>query len=171
MSDFATAEAEIRQLYARYADAVWRQDLQAFGDCYAEDCEWRIMGMILRGREEIVWNFGRILPKYRRILFSFSTPILEVGEGTANSRVYAAELSGMSDGSAFAPIGTYYDRLVRHADRWRFKWRLFQTQYAGPPDLSGRFFDNPDFGPPPAMPPLDAEAIDHTGTGVKTPAG
>jgi ketosteroid isomerase-like protein len=163
------AESAIRQLYARYGDAVWRQDLDAFADCYAEDCEWRIMGMVLKGREQIVWNFGRILPRYRKILFSFGTPILTIGEGTAESRVYVAELSGMTDGSAFAPIGVYYDRIVRHADRWRFSWRMFQTHYAGPPDLSGNFFQNPDFGPPPNMPALDDETIDHTGISAKVP--
>jgi uncharacterized protein (TIGR02246 family) len=169
MTDFAEAEARIRQLYARYADAVWRQDMTAFADCYTEDSEWRIMGMILRGRAEIVGNFTRILPRYHRILLSFGTPILDVGEGTATARIYFAELSHMADGKAFAPIGVYYDRLVRQADRWRFAWRLFQTHYAGPPDLSGAFYENPDYGPPPAMPPLDAVTYNHTGAGIAQP--
>jgi uncharacterized protein (TIGR02246 family) len=165
--EYLMAESAIRQLYARYADAVWRQDLDAFGDCYAEDCEWRIMGLVLRGRDEIVGNFRRILPRYKRTLFAFGTPILEIEEGRANSRVYAHEHSSMTDGKAFAPIGTYHDRIVRQPDRWRFSWRLFQTQYAGPPDLSGRFFENPDFGAMPNMPPLDAVTIDHTGASQK----
>jgi hypothetical protein len=66
-------------------------------------------------------------------------------------------------GKPFAPIGTYFDRCVDEGDRWRFGWRLFQTHYAGPPDMTGALFENPDFGPPPAMPPLDAPTIDHTG--------
>jgi ketosteroid isomerase-like protein len=165
MTEALRAAAEIRQLYARYADAVWRQDLASFGDCYAEDAEWRIMGLVLSGRAGIVGNFARILPRYRRTLFSFGEPMIEARDATAESRVHVSEISKMTDGAVFAPIGTYYDRLVRHADGWRFSWRLFQTHYAGPPDLSGRFFENPDFGPPPAMPPLDAVTTDHTGAG------
>jgi hypothetical protein len=39
---------------------------------------------------------------------------------------------------------------------------MFETHYHGPADLSGTFFQNPDWGPPPNLPPLDAVAINHT---------
>ena len=55
-------------------------------------------------------------------------------------------------------------KLVDQGETWRFSWRLFQTCYFGPADFSGTFFEgNPDFGPAPAMPPLDAQTIDFTG--------
>jgi len=59
--DLLLAELAIRQLHVKYADAVWRKDFVAFGDCFAEDCEWRIGGMILRGRDEIVHSFEGIV--------------------------------------------------------------------------------------------------------------
>ena len=49
MSDFANIEAAIRQLHARYCDAVWRKDIAAFGDCFAKDAEWRIGGQETAG--------------------------------------------------------------------------------------------------------------------------
>lgn len=162
MTDFAVAEAKIRQLYARYTDAVWRKDAEAFGDCFTGDAEWRIAGNVLRGRADIVEMIRQVFPRYERILLCFRDPVLEVGNATANARTLVSEQS-VRDGKAFAPIGMYFDRCVEQGDRWRFSWRLFQTCYAGPPDLSGQFLDNPDFGPPPAMPPADAPAIDHTG--------
>lgn len=162
MTDFAAAEAHIRQLYARYTDAVWRKDADAFGDCFTVSAEWRIAGNILRGRDQIIGMIQQVFPRYERILLNFRDPVLEVNEGTANARTLVSELS-VRDGQAFGPIGTYFDRCVEQQGRWRFSWRLFQTHYAGPPDLSGQFFDNQDFGPPPAMPPLDTPAIDHTG--------
>jgi hypothetical protein len=55
-------------------------------------------------------------------------------------------------------MGMYYERFVQDGDAWRFKWRLFQTYYLGPPDLSGTYLQTPDYGAPPAMPPLDAIA-------------
>lgn len=160
--DFVIAEAAIRQLHARYTDAVWRKDYEAFGDCFTLDCEWRIGGVVVRGRTAIVAHMQSVLPQFRAVLVTFRTPILEVGKGTATGRTYMTEQAVFKDGRAFGPIGTYYERFVDQGDRWRFAWRLFQTQYAGPPDLSGPFFENPDFGPPPAMPALDAPTYSRT---------
>jgi uncharacterized protein (TIGR02246 family) len=167
MTDFVTAEAGIRQLHARCADAVWRKDYEGFGDCFTEDAEWRISGMVLRGRDEIVGNLKRLLPKFHRVLMTFRTPIIEVGEGTASGRTYTTEQSTFSDGRPATTIGIYYERFVNQGGQWRFSWRLFQLHYMGPADLSGPFFDNPDFGPPPSMPGFDAPTYNHSGLGVK----
>jgi ketosteroid isomerase-like protein len=163
MTNALVAEAAIRDLYARYTDAIFRKDADAFGDLFIEDAEWRISGLLMRGRAEIVERIKAVFPNYRRILMHFHYPMIELSGGTANVRIYVRELSAFQDGRPFGPIGTYFDRCVEEGGRWRFAWRLFQTQYAGPPDMTGQFFDNPDFGPPPAMPPLDTMAIDHTG--------
>jgi hypothetical protein len=126
--------------------------------------------MVLRGREEIVWNLKRLMPNFRRILMTFRTPILEVGEGTASGRTYVTEQSAFVDGRPGMTIGVYYERFVDQGDRWRFSWRLFQLHYMGPGDLSGPFFDNPDFGPPPDMPGFDAPTFNHSGFGVQKDA-
>ena len=160
MTDFAAAETGIRQLQARYVDAVWRKDSDGFGDCMASDCEWRIGGHIARGRAEIVDYIGLVFPRFRRIFLTFGTPILEVGDSVASGRTYVTEQSVFADGQPFFMIGTYYERFVDEGDRWRFAWRLFQFQYAGPSDLSGSFIDNVDFGAPPAMPGLDEPPSD-----------
>lgn len=163
MNDLANVEAAIRQLHARYADAVWRKDLEAFGDCFTDEAQWRIGGAVVRGRAVIVEHMRGVFLKFRRILVSFHTPIVTLDTGAVSARTYLTEQSVLADGRAFAPIGTYFERFAGEGDRYRFAWRLFQTQYAGPPDLSGSFFDNPDFGPPPAMPPLDAPTFNYTG--------
>lgn len=163
MTEFHIAECAIRQLHARYGDAVWRQDLDAFGDCFAEDCEWRISGRAFRGRNEIKQFMATVFPMFRRILFTLRTPILEVGVGVASARTYVTEESVQADGTALFSIGTYFERFVDQGDRWRFSWRLFQSEYASAPGLTGPFYDNPVLGPPPAMPPLDAIPADHSG--------
>ena len=167
MDKFTRVETAIRQLHARYADSVWRRDYEAFGDCFTEDAEWRISGMILRGREEIVWNLKRLMPRFRRILMTFRTPILDVGEGVASGKTFVTEQSALLDGRPGTTIGIYYERFVDQGDRWRCSWRLFQLHYMGPEDLSGPFFDNPDFGTPPDMPDLDAPTYNHSGFGVE----
>jgi uncharacterized protein (TIGR02246 family) len=162
--EFALAECAIRQLHSHYADAVWRLDFDAFGDCFAEDCEWRIGGIILHGRDEIVeYNCRLFTTKFRRLLITLRTPVLEVQGDKASGRTYFSAQNIMADGSAFAPFGVYYEHFVKEDDRWRFKWRLFQTLYSGPPDLSGSLHEQLEFGAPPNMPPLDVETLNVTG--------
>ena len=164
VTDFVIAECAIRQLHARYCDAVWRLDFEAFGDCFAEDCEWRIGGVILRGREQIVeYNRKLFSTKFRRLLITLRTPILEVNGTRASGRTYFSAQNILADGTPFAPFGVYYERFVDQGDRWRFAWRLFQTLYTGPADLTGSLHDQPEFGAPPAMPPLDIETRNVSG--------
>lgn len=163
MTEFHIAECGIRQLHARYADAVWRKDIDAFGDCFAEDCEWRISGRVMHGRGEIVPFMSHVFTLFRRILLTMRTPVLEVGDGVGSARTYFTEQSVRADGQPLAAIGTYFERFVDQGDRWRFAWRLFQTEYAGSPDFTGPFYDNPEWGRPPAMPPRDAVPVDHSG--------
>jgi len=164
MTDFVTAETGIRQLHARYVDAVWRKDMDAFADCFTEDAEWRIAGLVLRTRKEIDSTIRRMMshgppPVY----LTFQAPILDVGAGVVSGRTYVTETNTLLEGKPAFSIGVYYERFVDGGDRWRFSWRLFQVHYLGPPDMSGRFFEREDFGPPPNMPPADAKSYNHTG--------
>ena len=157
MPQFAVAEAGIRQLHARYAEAVWRKDLQCFGDCFAEQAEWRIAGMVLKGRAEIVEAFAGIIADARRVFMSFETPILSIeGTSRASGRTMVSEQSRWLDGRTNLMLGRYFEHFVHEEGRWRFGWRLYQVLYTGPHDLSGTYYDEPNFGPPPAMPPRDA---------------
>lgn len=163
MTDFVAAEAGIRQLHARYVDAVWRKDYASFADCFTEDAEWRIAGHVHRGRPEIVAFLERAMSNFHRVIMTFRTPLIELGDGTANARTYVTEHNGFKSGRPGSTIGTYYERLVVDpAGRWRRAWALYQLHYMGPADLTGSFFEQPDYGPPPAMPPLDALPVNHS---------
>jgi ketosteroid isomerase-like protein len=167
MTDFVAAEAGIRELHARYGDAVWRRDYAAFADCFTEDAEWRIAGMVLRGRTQIASTLERLMGNLHRVLMTFRTPILDVGNGVASGRTYVTEQSAFKNGRPGTTIGLYYERFIRQGDRWRFTWRLFQLHYMGPADLTGAFFDQADYGPPPAMPPRDAPTHNYSGLGAE----
>lgn len=156
MPQFAAVEAGIRQLHARYAEAVWRKDLQAFGDCFAGQAEWRIAGMVLEGREAIAEAFAGIVATAGRVFMTFQTPILSIeGTARASARTMVSEQCQWQDGLTNLTLGRYFEHFVHEGDRWRFDWRLYQVLYTGPHDLSGTYYDEPDFGPPPAMPPRD----------------
>ena len=112
MHDFVAVECAIRQLHARYADAVWRKDSSAFGALFANDAQWRVGGQVMCGRTAIEAFIAGVFPLYRRILMTFRTPIVELeADGTASARTYVTEHSLFTDGTPFAPIGIYFDRF------------------------------------------------------------
>lgn len=160
MTTLADAQAGIRDLHARYTDAVWRKDFDAFANCHTDDGEWRISGRVFRGRHEIRDAIAVILEKFIRVLITYRNPILTVGQGSASGRTYVDERCAWKNGETNIAIGTYFEHFVEHDGMWLFQWRLFQRHYRGAPDMTGEFTDNPDFGPPPAMPPLDAGTED-----------
>ncbi|KHK90287.1 YybH family protein [Novosphingobium malaysiense] len=170
MTDDIAAEAAVRRLHALYTDAVWRKDVDAFGACFTDDAQWRLSGIVVEGRANIARFMAAAFDKYRRILLTFRSPIVDVvEEGEIVARTYVSERSVLANGQAYGPIGTYYDRFAVVDGALKFSWRLFMSDYIGPPDMSGTFYDNPDFGPPPAMPALDQPTFDRSGilTGAK----
>lgn len=110
MTGFATAEAWIRQLHAHYADAVWRKDGAAIGQCFTPDAEWRVDGMVMRGRDEIVAEFDRSLAGVTRALVSFRTPQLELtGPDRGSGRVYVTEHFAWRGRAPTTTISRYYE--------------------------------------------------------------
>jgi uncharacterized protein (TIGR02246 family) len=154
------AEA-IRDLHARYTDAVWRKDYTAFAECFTESAQWRIGGLELRGREQIRASIEKIMANFRRVLITFQSPILHSDDKGLSARTYIQEQVARKDGTSNISIGRYYERFVQVDGRWRFDWRLFQRHYSGPPDLSGEYYEWEDYGAPPGMPPLDAPSGDY----------
>lgn len=156
MSQFAAAEAGIRKLHAHYADAVFRKDFEAFAQCFAEDGEWRIAGNVLRGREQIATAAEGFLGRSRHIFMTFREPlIVREGKDKAHGRTYVSEQCCWLDGKTNLTLGRYYEHFVDTGEGWLFSWRLYQVLYTGPDDLTGDWFEEPDFGPPPGMPPRD----------------
>lgn len=161
MTDLAAAEHGIQQLHARYVDAVWRADIETFGDCFAEDCEWRIFGEVFRGRDAVKEMMRGVVKRVTKIMITMRSPVFGVIDGAVCSRTYFTEQSKLATGQPLLMLGTNYVRYQEAGGRWRFDWRLFDIDYMGGPDFSGQYFDNPDYGPAPAMPPRDAIPIDH----------
>ena len=152
MTDFMVAECAIRQLHARFIDAVWRKDAGAFAACWAEDAEWKIAGLRMRGRAEIGATFAKLLGICERVQIIPGIPLLEVGQGQATGRVQVTELAKMADGSSAMTLGDYYDRYVENGERWLFQGRHWGLHYRGPVDLSAPLVECPDYGPPPNLP-------------------
>lgn len=155
MTDFLIVESAIRQLHARYVDAVWRKDPDSFAELFAADAEWKIAGMHMRGREQIRSEFAKFMRHVDRTFMIFGTPIIELGNGTASSRTHVREHNKFADGQTASTFGIYYERFVNEGDRWRFQWRHWNLYYIGPPDFSAPLYQVKEYGPPPGMPGAD----------------
>ncbi|CAN7662767.1 nuclear transport factor 2 family protein [Phenylobacterium sp. LjRoot225] len=155
MTDFVTAETAIRQLHARCIDIVWRKDAKAFAECFAEDGEWKIAGQHMRGRAEIEALFAKLLGLCEHVMTSVSSPILEVGDGSAIGRTYVTEDAKLANGATAHTIGVYHEKFVETAEGWKFASRHWSLKYRGPADFTGDFYDTPDYGPFPGRPADD----------------
>jgi ketosteroid isomerase-like protein len=161
MHDIVLADFGIRQLHARFVDAVWRQDADSFAACFAADGVWKIAGMHLQGRDAIAQACTTLLGRCERIQLLPGLPILQVepdllaGSGKATGRLQVTELAKKRDGTSAMTFGVYHDQYVEQDGAWRFQWRHWVMAYHGPVDMSGGFITPPDFGPFPAAPGPD----------------
>jgi uncharacterized protein (TIGR02246 family) len=152
---YLLAESGIRQLYGRYADALWRQDVTAFTECFTEDAVWKIVGQTLSGRTELGSFFEMVLRTAERVMMWVGPTVLDVVGDTATGRTQITELIKRKDGSSARTLAVYYDRFAASDGLWRFQLHHFNLYYMGPPDLSSPYFECPEYGPPPAMPRPD----------------
>jgi len=160
MNDLMVADFEIRQLYARFIDAAWRQDGKAYAELFAEEGEWKLASKHFKGKEEIGKAFEFLLGFAKKVQMIVGQPILEVDGDTATARTSCTEITKMPDGSSVLAIGIYYDRFVKVDGRWLFRWRHFGLHYRGPMDFSaGMVEESPDFGPFPGMPEWDEPTL------------
>lgn len=155
MTEILRADFGVRQLLARFDDAVWRKDSEAFASLFTEDGEWKIAGFHFKGRADLRAGFEKLLGLCKRVRIIQGLPLLEIGDGAASGRVSVTELTQMMDGSSAMALGTYYDWFVEAGDRWLFQKRHWGFHYRGPFDVSAPFTDYPDFGAPPNMPAPD----------------
>lgn len=156
MPDFLTVECGVRQLMGRYADAVWRQDSEAFGQCWCEDATWKISGREAHGRAEIVALFQLSIGPSERVMLWNGIPVMELQDQGAIGRVQVTELIKRRTGEGFRTLGLYYDHYREEASVWRFARRHFNMYYFGAPDLTGDFIPGVlEYGPPPGMPGAD----------------
>jgi ketosteroid isomerase-like protein len=149
------ADHGVRQLYARYADAVRRKDRALMESCFADDAVWKISGQVIEGREACGAFFAKAVAVSDIVTFWPGPIALDIVSGQVVGRLQATELIRRGD-TAIRTLGIYYDRFAQRDGAWLFAWHHFDMVYFGPPDLSGTWLDAPDYGPPPGFPPDDA---------------
>jgi ketosteroid isomerase-like protein len=155
MTNLIAADHGIRQLHARFVDAVWRQDATEFAACWTREGLWKIAGMEVRGRAALQDACTLMLGRCKHIHLIVGLPILEADGDEVLGRLNMTELTTMADDSSALVMGWYHDRYAEEDGRWRFKTRHWSFKYRGPPALGGEYFPTPDYGAFPGFPAAD----------------
>ncbi len=150
------ADFEIRQLHARFINAVWRQDAADFASCFASDGVWKIAGMEMTGRDAIAEGCGKLLGRCEKIQLIVQPSILDIQGETAIGRHHMIEYAKMlNDGGSFMTFGIYYDTYALGNGHWFFQRRHWSMHYRGPMMMGGDFVNNEaDYGAFPGMPSM-----------------
>ena len=142
-------ELAIRDLAARYADAVNRRDAQGMAAGFAPD------GIIEKpGFGDPVQGIDRILKRYKRLQRErdflaqmIHSGVVEIEEHSATARWWFSEIKNVHDTDQWLyMIGVYQDQLIRLDAGWRFARRSQTTVFEK--DLSSeglRTFQLPEF--------------------------
>lgn len=120
----------IRELLETYADAVTRNDPQAWGATWAEDGEWSLPDYpeigTTRGREAIVAMWIEAMKAYPGILFEAWPGAIAIDGERATMRSYTSEVYDQ-DGLTKRDRGIYEDVCVKRGGRWLFQSRTFRN--------------------------------------------
>jgi uncharacterized protein (TIGR02246 family) len=136
MADKVADELAIRELVARYADAVVRRDEDAWAATWTKDGEWHVLGEPARGREAVVELWNKLMAGLPFVVQLAHGGMIQLDGDRATGRWYITEHGKTPDGTGMFTLGVYHDDYERSAEGWRFARRRFDFLYAGPPDLS-----------------------------------
>jgi hypothetical protein len=136
-------EVAIRNLAARFTDAVNERDVDAFRKLWTDDAVWEI-GPPLSARADgvgtIAEMFVRLLePKTLFIQLTHSGVINFTDNDSATARFTERERGkGLHD--YYENLAVYRDELVRAPNVWRFKSRKYEYRYLDTSAFSGAVF-------------------------------
>jgi hypothetical protein len=139
--DHVEVDRAVRNLTARYCDAVARNDGELFASLWTDDADWVAAGHTTSGRERIARVFGKLRGGYvlcTQELMSGYVESLDGGERAgADARWQIRELQWKAEEPVSCVLGIYSDRVVFDGAAWRFARRQFDILYRGPVDLTG----------------------------------
>lgn len=118
----------LRQLIARYCDAVVRNDADAFVGCWATDASWTL-GKPIVGRDAIGAAFRKLMTGYTWLAQTAPNAVFEVDEtaGTGTGRVMIHETYLSKKDGRGVLVGVYHDCYLRVGTTWCFAERRIEV--------------------------------------------
>jgi uncharacterized protein (TIGR02246 family) len=132
-------EMALRNLMARYSDAVNRVDADAWIATWAEDAVWNLLGNPVSGKDNILALWKQMMSSFEFALMLPSTCLFEVDGDTASGHWYLTEYTRDPEGAASTVLSRYTDTYTRKEGQWLFQSRDYSFIYNGPADLSGTY--------------------------------
>ncbi|NDI47162.1 nuclear transport factor 2 family protein [Goekera deserti] len=131
----AEDELAVRDLVARYCDAVSRRDPVAWAGTWTDDAVWDLGGgRVVHGRAAVVELWTSALERYPWVAQLAPTGTVQLDGGTATGSWWVLELNHRADGTGALHLG-HYDDVYRRTDAgWRFAARRHSMVYRGPLD-------------------------------------
>jgi len=127
----------IRERYSAYSGASTRMDVDAWMDCWADDCKWTVPWGEIRGKDALRAQTSAIFQGLKGMAFFMDVGSIEVNGDEAKCQCHCLEIFILPDGTRNDLIGLYEDRMVRQADgQWRFIVRDYKV-HIGEPPMSG----------------------------------
>jgi uncharacterized protein (TIGR02246 family) len=145
--DHVEVDRAVRNLTARYCDAVARNDGALFASLWTADADWVAAGHTTSGRERIARVFGKLRRDYvlctQELMSGYVEPLDDPQGPAADARWQIRELQWKTDAPVSCVLGIYSDHVVFDDGAWRFARRQFDILYRGPVDLSGAITPKP----------------------------
>ena len=135
-------ELSIRNLVARYSDAVNQRDLVAFRQLWTSDAVWEIGAPLqasAHGVDEIVALLRRLLQAEKYFMQMTHSGVIEVNGDRATARFVERE-RGRGESTYYDSLAVYEDVLVREAEGWRFAKRYYQYRFLDQSPFGGEAF-------------------------------
>ena len=137
-------ELAIRDLNARYIDAVNRFHAEDWIATWSDTATWDLMGHVVEGKEAILATWQGAMSGFDMVVMMLSsgTVDLKISQNEAEQatgRWYLTEHLVPGEGDANMTLGVYDDEYGLEDGHWVFTRRSYKVIYQGPPDLSGNY--------------------------------
>ncbi len=127
----------IRQIVARYADAVTHANADGWIETWTLDGCWTLAGNASRGHENLLSTWRELMGLFERVIQLPQAGVLEIDGDRGTGRWTVIELGRAASGTSQLTVGTYHDVYRREESGWKFSERRFDFIYTGAPDLTG----------------------------------
>lgn len=131
MVDVST-ELAVRELVARYGDAVSRRNIDDWAATWAEDCVWEFRGAVIEGLDQARAVFQKALDQYEWLYAVGVSGFVEDGPNGPRGTWYVLEFNRERDGTMRQAVGRYHDEYVQVGGVWKFAKRSWTRGYMAP---------------------------------------
>lgn len=127
-------ELAIRNLIARYCDAVNRYDGDAWSSTWAEDGQWHFLGGVHCGRHEILTLWSEVMAQLDFAIMLANSAVLDIGQASATGRWYTQEVVRTRGEHGRSIVGLYDDTYCKIDGQWLIQSRRYHKLYEAPTD-------------------------------------